>query len=71
MNNIIQLKKTRKSFVSKNFQKRAVAPVIATLLLVAIAVVGGSIIFVFSQDFFADCSNQWLSTNRICKDFRI
>ncbi|MDH3276844.1 MAG: hypothetical protein OEL77_00515 [Nitrosopumilus sp.] len=33
--------------------RRAVAPVIATLLLVAIAVVGGSIIFVFSQDFFS------------------
>jgi len=33
--------------------KRAVAPVIATLLLVAIAVVGGSIIFVFSQGFFS------------------
>jgi len=31
---------------------RAVAPVIATLLLVAIAVVGGSIIFAFSQEFF-------------------
>lgn len=53
MNNMIQLKKTQTSFVSKNFHKRAVAPVIATLLLVAIAVVGGSIIFVFSQDFFA------------------
>ena len=53
MNNYIQLKKTRKSCFSKNFQRRAVAPVIATLLLVAIAVVGGSIIFVFSQDFFA------------------
>ncbi len=31
---------------------RAVDPVIATLLLVAIAVVGGTIIFVFSQEFF-------------------
>jgi len=31
---------------------RAVAEVIATLLLVAIAVVGGTIIFVFSQEFF-------------------
>lgn len=31
----------------------AVAPVIATLLLVAIAVVGGTIIFVFSQGFFS------------------
>ncbi|MFQ5573783.1 MAG: archaellin/type IV pilin N-terminal domain-containing protein [Nitrosopumilaceae archaeon] len=32
---------------------RAVAPIIATLLLVAIAVVGGTIIFVFSQGFFS------------------
>ncbi len=31
---------------------RAVAPVIASLLMVAIAVVGGTIIFVFSQGFF-------------------
>ena len=28
------------------------APVIATLLMVAIAVVGGMLVFVFSQDFF-------------------
>jgi len=34
------------------FTHRAVAPVIATLLMVAIAVVGGTIIFVFSQGFF-------------------
>lgn len=33
-------------------KRRAVAPVIATLLMVAIAVVGGTIIFVFSQGFF-------------------
>ncbi len=33
--------------------RKAVAPVIATLLLVAIAVVGGSIVFVFSQGFFS------------------
>jgi len=33
--------------------RRAVAPVIGTLLLVAIAVVGGSIVFVFSQGFFS------------------
>jgi FlaG/FlaF family flagellin (archaellin) len=32
---------------------RAVAPIIATLLLVAIAVVGGTIIFVFAQGFFS------------------
>ena len=33
--------------------RKAVAPVIATLLMVAIAVVGGTIIFVFSQGFFS------------------
>jgi len=32
--------------------RRSVAPVIATLLMVAIAVVGGMLVFVFSQDFF-------------------
>ena len=32
---------------------RAVAPIIATLLLVAVAVVGGTIIFTFSQGFFS------------------
>jgi archaeal type IV pilus assembly protein PilA len=37
---------------SRLTKKRAVAPVIATLLMVAIAVVGGTIIFVFSQGFF-------------------
>jgi flagellin-like protein len=37
---------------NKLTSRRAVAPVIATLLLVAIAVVGGSIVFVFSQGFF-------------------
>ena len=34
--------------------RRAVAPVIATLLLVAIAVVGGSIIFVFAQGYISE-----------------
>jgi len=38
---------------SRLSSRRAVAPVIATLLLVAIAVVGGSIVFVFSQGFFS------------------
>ena len=38
---------------TKLTSRRAVAPVIATLLLVAIAVVGGSIVFVFSQGFFS------------------
>ena len=34
-------------------KRKAVAPVIATLLLVAIAVVGGSILFIVSQGFFS------------------
>ena len=42
-----------KLHTNKLTSRRAVAPVIATLLLVAIAVVGGSIIFVFSQGFFS------------------
>ena len=36
--------------------KRAVAPIIATLLMVAISVVGGILIFVFAQDTFAESS---------------
>ncbi len=51
MNDNIQ---TDKNCSSKNFSRRGVAPVIATLLLVAIAVVGGSIIFVFAQGFFSE-----------------
>jgi len=39
------------NFLSKK-NRRAVAPIIATLILVAIAVVGGVMIFVFAQDFF-------------------
>ena len=53
MSNITQLTKQRAGLGLKFHKRRAVAPVIATLLLVAIAVVGGSIIFVFSQGFFA------------------
>jgi len=52
-NNHIQLLNKNKSRGSMNFPRRGVAPVIATLLLVAIAVVGGSIIFVFAQGFFS------------------
>ena len=36
-----------------NTQKRGVAPVIANLLLIAIAVVGGTIFFTFSEGFFS------------------
>ena len=41
-----------KTLEKQTRKNRAVAPVIATLLMVAIAVVGGTIIFVFSQGFF-------------------
>lgn len=37
---------------SNKDKHRAVAPIIATLILVAIAVVGGIMVFVFAQDFF-------------------
>ena len=39
---------------NKITSRRAVAPVIATLLLVAIAVVGGSMIFVFAQEYVSE-----------------
>ena len=42
----------------KNEQHKAVAPIIATLLMVAISVVGGILIFVFAQGFFKDTSIQ-------------
>lgn len=35
-------------------KRKAVAPIIATLLMVAISVVGGILIFVFTQDFFVN-----------------
>ncbi len=47
---------------------RAVAEVIATLLLVSIAVVGGSLIFVFSQGFF---SNTQFSGSPIIESVKI
>ena len=53
MSNITQLTQKWASHGLKLHQRRGVSPIIATLLLVAIAVVGGSIIFVFSQGFFA------------------
>jgi len=40
------------------YSRRAVAPIIATLLMVAIAVVGGILIFVFAQGFFTDTNIQ-------------
>lgn len=41
-----------KNLERRSKKHRAVAPVIATLLMVAIAVVGGTIIFVYAQQFF-------------------
>ncbi len=38
---------------SRLHSRKGVAPIIATLLLVAIAVVGGAIIFAYSQNFFS------------------
>lgn len=43
---------------SYRHSQRAVAPIIATLLMVAISVVGGILIFVFAQGFFTDTSIQ-------------
>lgn len=39
---------------NSRYEHRGVAPIIATLLMVAIAVVGGILIFVFAQGFFTD-----------------
>lgn len=49
MNKFIQCMITRST---SNKCRRGIAPVIATLLLVAITVIGGSMIFVFAQSFF-------------------
>ena len=45
-------------FKKRKSRKKAVAPIIATLLMVAIAVVGGILIFVFAQGFFTDTNVQ-------------
>ena len=44
--------------IKNNHSRRAVAPIIATLLMVAISVVGGILIFVFAQGFFTDTNVQ-------------
>lgn len=54
MSNIFQLIQKHANYSSKSFVRRGVAPIIATLLLVAIAVVGGSMIFVFAQGFVSE-----------------
>jgi flagellin-like protein len=54
MTNIIHFMPTNAIHYSEKSQRRGIAPVIATLLLVAIAVIGGSMVFVFAQDFFSE-----------------
>lgn len=44
---------TTNTTFNKDNERRGVAPIIATLLMVAIAVVGGILIFVFAQGFFS------------------
>lgn len=46
------------SKIIRNKERRAVAPIIATLLMVAISVVGGILVFVFAQGFFTSTSVQ-------------
>ena len=41
----------------RNRSHRAVAPIIATLLMVAIAVVGGVMVYIFTQGFFGSTSS--------------
>jgi len=47
-----------KTINEHKYSQRAVAPIIATLLMVAISVVGGILIFVFAQGFFTDTNIQ-------------
>ena len=47
-----------KTINDHKYSQRAVAPIIATLLMVAISVVGGILIFVFAQGFFTDTNIQ-------------
>ena len=54
MNIRMLLNNTNLSCDLKNIQRRGIGSVIATLLLVAIAVVGGSMIFVFAQEYFTE-----------------
>ncbi len=50
-------------------KRRSVAPVIATLLMVAIAVVGGMLVFVFAQDFFTSTDSMTGPTIEIIQLF--
>ena len=50
------------------YSQRAVAPIIATLLMVAISVVGGILIFVFAQGFFTDTNIQTPNNSKASKE---
>ena len=54
--------------LKSSFKKRGVAPVIANLLLIAIAVVGGTIFFSFSEGFF---SSAQISGNQLVESLTI
>jgi flagellin-like protein len=49
----------------RNEQRRAVAPIIATLIMVAIAVVGGVMVYVFTQGFFSGTQTQAPTTDAV------
>ena len=55
--------RVRPKHVGRNKSHRAVAPIIATLLMVAIAVVGGVMIYVFTQGFFKGTSTSTPTTD--------
>jgi len=50
----MSIRHTMNGLTKTENKHRAVAPIIATLLMVAIAVVGGILIFVFTQGFFSE-----------------
>jgi len=51
--------------MKRNGQHRAVAPIIATLIMVAIAVVGGVMVYVFTQGFFTGTQTQAPTTDAV------
>ena len=53
MNNFTGPKSRKNHDSLMQIKRRAVSPIIGTLLLVAITVIGGSLVFAFSQEYFA------------------
>jgi flagellin-like protein len=54
-----------KKLLKRSKQHRAVAPIIATLIMVAIAVVGGVMVYVFTQGFFTGTQTQAPTTDAV------